>query len=245
MILEDKIILVTGGSGLLGKAYIHDLTQKGAIALNLDIDNQTDIASKRIHLDVNDDNSIDKMIHLVMDTFGRIDGLVNNAYPRTKDWGKVLEQVSTNSFSKNVEMQLSRIFAVSKPVLNIMKEQKKGALVHIASIYGVVGNDFTVYENTPMTSAVAYSAIKGGLINLNRYLASYYGKYNVRSNCVSPGGIFDNQNKTFVKQYEYKVPMKRMGTPQDIAPAVSFLLSDEAKYITGQNLIIDGGWTAI
>ena len=110
-----------------------------------------------------------------------------------------------------------------------MKEQKKGVLVHIASIYGVVGNDFMIYENTPITSHPAYSAVKGGLINFSRYLASYYGKYNIRSNCVSPGGIFDDQNEILVKQYEHKVPMKRMGTPQDIAPAVSFLLSDEAR----------------
>ena len=126
-----------------------------------------------------------------------------------------------------------------------MKKQGSGSLVHIASIYGMVGNDFTVYANTPLTSPVAYSAIKGGLINFSRYLASYFGKYNVRSNCVSPGGIFNHQNEVFVKQYEYKVPMNRMGTPQDIAPAVSFLLSDEARYITGQNIAIDGGWTAV
>ena len=142
-------------------------------------------------------------------------------------------------------MQLSRIFAISKPVLDIMKKQKSGSLVHIASIYGIVGNDFSVYENTELTSPAAYSAIKGGLINFSRYLASYFGKYNVRSNCVSPGGVFNNQNKTFVGQYSQKVPLKRMANPNDIAPTVSFLLSSESNYITGQNIAVDGGWTAI
>jgi NAD(P)-dependent dehydrogenase (short-subunit alcohol dehydrogenase family) len=123
--------------------------------------------------------------------------------------------------------------------------KSKGNVVNIGSVYGVVGNDFTVYENTELTSPAAYSAIKGGLTNFTRYLASYFGKDGVRVNIVSPGGIFDNQNETFVKQYEHKVPMKRMGTPADIAPAVSFLLSDQAQYITGQNIIIDGGWTCI
>ena len=126
-----------------------------------------------------------------------------------------------------------------------MKKQQSGSIVNIASIYGVVCNDFTVYEGTNLNAATAYSAIKGGIINLSRYLASYFGKDNIRINCVSPGGIFDNQDPIFVKNYEYKVPMKRMGQPNDISPVVSFLLSNEAGYITGQNLIVDGGWTAI
>ncbi len=245
MILKDKIIVVTGGNGLLGKAYIHDIIKKGGIPINLDINHETDMKLNNIKFDLTNDNSIKESIDVIMKKYGRIDGLVNNAYPRTKDWGNKFEDVTPESFSKNVDIQLSRIFALSKPILEIMKNQKEGSLVNIASIYGVVGNDFTVYDNTPLTSAPAYSAIKGGLINFTRFIASYFGKYNVRCNCVSPGGIFDHQNEIFVKQYEYKVPMKRMGTPEDIAPSVSFLLSDESKYITGQNIVVDGGWTAI
>lgn len=126
-----------------------------------------------------------------------------------------------------------------------MTKQKYGSIINIASIYGVIGPDFTVYDGTNMTMPAAYAAIKGGLINLTRYMASYFGPHNVRVNTVSPGGIFDKQNSTFVSNYEKKVPLRRMGAPEDIAPSVSFLLSDESKYITGQNLIIDGGWTAI
>lgn len=96
-----------------------------------------------------------------------------------------------------------------------------------------------------MTMPAGYAAIKGGLINLTRYMASYFGPHKVRVNTVSPGGIFDNQNISFVENYEKKVPLRRMGLPEDITPSVSFLLSDESKYITGQNLIVDGGWTAI
>jgi NAD(P)-dependent dehydrogenase (short-subunit alcohol dehydrogenase family) len=126
-----------------------------------------------------------------------------------------------------------------------MESQKEGAIVNISSIYGVVGNDFTLYEEYGGTSPAAYSAIKGGIVNFTRYLASYYGRKNIRINCISPGGIFDNQPESFVKRYENKVPMGRMGTPKDIAPAVSFLLSDESNYITGHNLLVDGGWTCI
>ena len=126
-----------------------------------------------------------------------------------------------------------------------MAAKKNGSIVNIGSIYGTVGPDFNVYNNTELTMPAAYSAIKGGVINFTRYLSSYYGKNNIRVNCVSPGGIFNNQPVEFVRNYENKVPMQRMGKPEDISPAVSFLLSDDSSYITGQNLIIDGGWTSI
>lgn len=120
-----------------------------------------------------------------------------------------------------------------------MKNQKSASVINIASIYGIVGNDFSLYENTSLTYPVAYSAIKGGLINMNRYLASYFGENQIRFNCVSPGGVFDNQSEVFVENYKKKVSLKRMTTPLDIAPTVSFLLSDKTEYITGQNIAID------
>ena len=126
-----------------------------------------------------------------------------------------------------------------------MAKQKNGSVINIASIYGVVGPDFSVYDGTNITNPVAYSAIKGGIINMTKYFAAYFGKNNVRFNCVSPGGVFDNQDSIFVQNYEKKVPLKRMANTDDIAPSVSFLLSDDASYITGHNLLIDGGWTII
>jgi NAD(P)-dependent dehydrogenase (short-subunit alcohol dehydrogenase family) len=245
MKLSDKIIIVTGGMGLLGKEFVSDIKKRGGIPINLDINNKNDLANGHLHFDINEDNSIDIAIQSIMKKFGRIDGLVNNAYPRTSDFGNNFERTSSKSFSKNIDMQLARIFSVSKPVLEIMKNQKSGSIVNIASIYGIVSSDFTIYEGTKMTSPVAYSAIKGGLISLSRYFCSYFGKYNIRSNSVSPGGIFDNQDKVFVKNYENKAPLRRMGNPHDISPIVSFLLSDDSKYISGQNIAVDGGWTAI
>ena len=245
MNLKKKIILVTGGSGLLGKEIIKNINNNNGIAINLDIACKDNADKTSFFFDVTNDNSIEKGINKILSFYGKIDGLVNNAYPRTDDWGNKFEEVSNNAFNKNIEMQLSQVFAVSKPVLEIMKNQKSGSLVNIASIYGIVANDFSVYEGTDLTSPVAYSAVKGGLINLNRYFASYFGKYNVRSNCVSPGGIYNDQDIKFVEQYKNKVPMKRMGNPEDISPIISFLLSDNANYITGQNIAVDGGWTAV
>jgi NAD(P)-dependent dehydrogenase (short-subunit alcohol dehydrogenase family) len=211
----------------------------------MDINHETNDDLSQLHCDITNQDSINKAVKLVVDRYHRIDGLVNNAYPRTKDWGNKFEDIVFDSWKDNVDMQMNSSFYMCQKVLEQMKIQKSGSVINITSIYGVVGNDFTVYEGTGGTSPAAYSAIKGGLINFTRYLASYFGKYNIRTNCVSPGGIFDHQHEAFVKNYEKKVPMQRMGTPEDIAPSVAFLLSDDSKYITGQNLIVDGGWTAI
>lgn len=245
MILNDKIIIVTGGSGLIGKELVKDINRKGGKAINADIGVETNLQNGTLQMDITDDHSIRNGINTIKLEFGRIDGLVNNAYPRTKDWGTRFEDIDPQSWRANVNMQLNSYFVCSQEVLKVMALQGFGAIVNIASIYGVVGNDFTLYEEYGGTSPAAYSAIKGGLINFTRYLASYYGHLGIRVNCVSPGGIFDNQQPSFVARYEAKVPMRRLGNPDDIAPAVSFLLSEEAKYITGQNLIADGGWTCI
>jgi len=243
--LKDKIIVVTGGSGLLGSEIILQLKKQGAFTINLEINSKTNDDLSEIQCDITNSESINYSISQIVKNYGRIDGLVNNAYPRTSDWGNKFEDIQTESWKVNVDMQMNSIFYLSQKVLEIMKDQKFGSIINMASIYGLVGPDFSVYENTGMTMPAAYAAIKGGVINFTRYLSSYYGKYNIRINCISPGGIYNNQSDTFVQNYERKVPMHRMGKASDIAPAVCFMLSDESSYITGQNLIIDGGWTSI
>ena len=242
--LKDKVIIVTGGSGLLGREIVSDLMLKGAMAINADINEDTDLKKNNFKIDITSEKSIVDGLETISKYYGKIDGLVNNAYPRTQDWGTKFEDISYKSWQKNVDIQMNSTFLfIQKLMPELLKT--KGSIVNMASIYGVVGNDMTIYENTNIGTAAQYSAIKGGVINLTRYLASYYGKQGVRLNCVSPGGIFDNQDALFVSNYEKKVPLGRMGTPNDIAPVVSFLLSEEAKYITGQNIIVDGGWTCI
>jgi len=245
--LIDKIVILTGASGLIGKATRTHLLLNGAKVVSVDKNISTDPESLTYNYDITNEEEIDSLITEVMTIYGRIDGLVNLAYPRTKDWGLKFEEIPLDSWRENVDMQMNSVFYICQKVLEIMKNQKNGSIVNIASIYGVVGNDFSLYEDYGGTSPAAYSAIKGGIINFSRYLASYYGKYNIRINCVSPGGILDdkNQHPSFIKRYCDKSPLKRLGNPEEIAPSITFLLSEEASFITGHNLMVDGGWTII
>lgn len=247
--LNDKVVIVTGGNGLIGREIVKELQERGAVVVSADLAFDTAVASPKFasfKLNLADNASIDELVAFTKENFGRIDGLVNAAYPRTKDWGRYrFEDTPFEHWKDNVELQLNSVFYICQQVSAVMREQRSGSIVNFGSIYGIVGNDFTIYEDYGGTSPAEYCAIKGGIINFTRYLASYMGKDNVRVNCVCPGGIWDNQREEFVRNYNHRCPMKRMGNPDDIAPLCLFLVSDGAKYITGQIIAADGGWTAI
>ena len=244
MNLSNNNIIVTGSEGLLGKAIIACITQNGGNAICIDIaDSSTN--ENYFTCNVTDEAEVNSVFDTIINKYEKIDGLVNCAYPRTSDWGKYFDNESLESWNKNIELQTSNVFLTIKKLAPHFVKNNNGSVVNIASIYGVVGNNFSLYENTTITSPSAYTLIKGGIINFTKYLASFYGKHNIRFNCVSPGGIYNNQNEQFVKNYNAMVPLQRMGTAADIAPSVIFLLSPASAYITGHNLIVDGGWTII
>lgn len=247
--LTDKVVIVTGAEGLIGKEIVKELSDRNAIVIAADIAYRSAELGERgarLPLDLSSNGSIDDLVSSTLNYFKRIDGLINAAYPRTPDWGRYrFEDTPFGHWQKNVELQLNSMFYIDQQVAKVMESQRSGSIVNFGSIYGIVGNDFTIYEDYGGSSPAEYCAIKGGIINFTRYLASYLGKHGVRVNCVCPGGIWDHQREEFVKNYTHRCPMKRMGNPDDIAPLCLFLVSDGAKYITGQIIAADGGWTAI
>ncbi|MDR2221534.1 MAG: SDR family oxidoreductase [Flavobacteriaceae bacterium] len=245
--IENKVILLVGAGGLIGKEVLLHLVKNGAKVVAVDLKRFESEADLFIEANVTEKDGIDYIVSTVIDKYGQIDGLVNLAYPRTSDWGRKFEDIEFESWQQNVDMQLNAVFYLCQQVLKIMRQQQYGSIVNIGSIYGVVGNDFSLYQEYGGTSPAAYTAIKGGIINFTKYLASYYGEYGVRVNCMSPGGVLDkkNQHNSFIARYSEKSPLKRLGNPEEMAPAVTFLLSDDASFITGHNLMVDGGWTII
>jgi len=246
---KDKVALVTGGLGLIGKEIVRGLNDFGASVCVADKNEQQMEGLKNRsavsfqNLDITSEDSIRQTLETIIKQYRKIDILVNCAYPRTGDWGARLEDVSFDSWKMNVNSHLGGYFLCCQKVAEQMKLQGGGSIINFASIYGIVAPDFSVYEGSTMTMPVAYSAIKGGIIALSKYLATYYAKDNIRVNCVSPGGVFDKQANSFVEKYLAKTPLGRMGTPKDMVGAVLYLASDASLYVTGHNLIVDGGWT--
>lgn len=250
--LGGRTAYVTGGLGLIGLEITAALAQAGARVVVLDVLPAAAAAEKLKPLagdiryerfDITALPALEKRLAALAKRHGGVDVFVNNAYPRTKDWGAKLPELKLASWRKNIDMHLNAYAWLSRAACGLMK--RGGSLINFGSIYGVLGPDFTVYEGTSIGNPPAYAAIKGGVINYSRYLASYFGPKGVRVNNVCPGGVFDDQNKVFVKNYSKKVPMKRMARPDEIAAAVLFLASDLSSYVTGQTLMVDGGWTAV
>lgn len=251
--LTGKTAVVTGGYGLIGSEIAKALAFYGSKVFAADVvtpfaEEQQEKSTNNIlflPMDITDESSIGKGIESVLSKSNSIDIWVNTAYPRTPDWGKKLEEIPFESWRKNIDMHLNGYYCCNKLIAQQMKMQSYGSVINFASIYGMLGPDFSIYEGTDMTMPAAYSVIKSAIINLTRYLASYYGSNGVRFNCISPGGVWNHQPETFVKRYSEKVPLGRMAKKTDISGAVIYLASDASAYVTGHNLIIDGGWTCI
>lgn len=255
--LKNKRAVITGGLGLIGKEIVKSFLEADSETIILDINDRSgekfisELREKNEkvffeHFDITDFDKISEGIEWLEQKFGKkIDVWVNNAYPRTDDWRDKLEDITIESWRKNIDMHLNSYCICSNEIAKRMAQRGKGSIINVSSIQGVVAPDFGIYEGTDMTSPAAYTAIKGGILMYSKYLASYYGRYNVRVNVICPGGVFNNQPKEFLERYNNKTLLGRIARPEEIAKPIVFLASDAASYITGAVLMVDGGWTAI
>ena len=258
--VKNKVIVITGALGILGTAYTKGFSQTGASVVIVDLDSApchqkaTEIAKEHgtkplgIGCDITNRTEVERMTEEVVSKYGHIDVLVNNAAIQTEHFFDPFEQFPIEDWNKVMSTNVTGMFLCSQTVAREMEKKQSGSIINISSIYGVVSPDQRIYEgavyrenqiNTPLI----YSTSKGAVISLTHYLATYLAKYNIRVNAVTPGGVYSGQNETFVKKYSERCPLGRMAKPEEIFSAIYFLASDASSYITGHNLVVDGGWT--
>ena len=250
--LQGKKILVTGSNGKLGSAYVETLIENGAFVYISDLQKKIDSSLQKrlsdkhltqyeyIMLDVTSEKSLNKaQAHIG----GAIDVLINNA--GAKGIKGPFEERKAEDIDAVNAVHLKGTILCSQVFSKGMIQAKRGTIINIASIYGMVAPDKKIYDDPRKINSEIYGATKAGIIQFTKYLASYLGEYNITANCVSPGGVFHTgQNKSFVKNYIQKTPLGRMANPDDLTDIICFLSSDGARYITGQNIAVDGGFTA-
>lgn len=246
--LRGTTILVAGGSGLIGKACLKSLKDAGAQVFNFDV-SASQIGVPEIIGDVTQSKDMDRAFHEMKKNFGGSSraGFINLSYPRTTNWGELeFEHVSLADFNRNVELQLGSTFEFTRRAVEFCKSTKAqdGRILNFSSIYGVVGPNLSLYDQTSMKNPSPYSAIKSGVIGITRYVATTYGHLNIKANVLCPGGVENQQPEPFRARYTERTPLKRMAKPDDFCGMVTMLMGPSADYITGQTLMIDGGWTA-
>ncbi len=258
--VRDKVIIITGALGLLGSTCADGFSEEGANIVVVDLDGEichqraVEIAEKYatkplgIGCDITSPEEVAKMVQKVVAECGCIDVLVNNAAIQTEHFFAPFEEYPLKDWEKVMAVNVTGVVLCSQAVAKEMEKKRSGSIINIASIYGVVAPDERLYEgaiyrgkkiNTPLV----YSTSKGAVLSLTRYLSTYLAKYGIRVNAVTPGGIYSGQNDTFVKKYSAKCPLGRMARPNEIFNAIYFLAGDASSYVTGHNLIVDGGWT--
>lgn len=261
--LEGKTAIVTGGAGLIGQMQCKALSEFGAtvVVCDLDLEKSEKIASGlnknsfATTLDVTKEESINRVKNAVLSKTKRIDILVNNAAINDVFSSNIsiLEQSKFENYSlelweKSLKVNLTGTFLCCKIFGNEMAKRKSGSIINVASTYGIVGPDQSIYfdesGNQKFFKSPSYPTGKGGIINFTRYLAAYWGKENIRVNTLSPGGVENSQDEFFISNYSKKTMLGKMARPEDYMGAIVFLASDASSYMTGANLIIDGGWTA-
>jgi NAD(P)-dependent dehydrogenase (short-subunit alcohol dehydrogenase family) len=254
--LESQVVVVTGGAGRIGRAFCTAIARMGGTAV---VSDTAEIAASglavelcsmygpqaavAVPFDITQGAQIGRALEQLQGRFGRIDALVNNAYPRNARYGAKFEDVIYADFCENISLHLGGYFLTAQRFARYFAAQHRGSIINIGSIYGVVAPRFEVYEGTPMTMPVEYAVIKAGVLHLTRYLAQYLKPQGIRVNAISPGGVFAGQPEGFVAKYSAHAGGHRMLDADDLTGTLIYLLSSASAHVTGQNIIVDDGWS--
>ena len=263
--LKGKTAVITGGAGILGKHFSDGLARCGSHVVIVDLNKKEGEMIARdltrrygqqcisIVCDVSEPTSVSSMVDEVMKQFGDINILHNNAASKSSNLEAFLapfEEYTLDQWREVTKVNLDGMFLVAQAVGRKMVEQNRGgSIIQTASIYGLLGPDFRIYEGSSymgrsINTPAVYSASKAAVIGLTKYLATYWADKNIRVNCITPGGAESGQNDTFKEKYSSRVPLGRMAQPEEMVGALLYLASNASSYVTGQNIIIDGGWSA-
>ncbi len=233
--LDGQVALVTGACGQLGAAFSAALASAGATVVGADLKPDGD----RLALDVSDEQSVDALMRRIQDEHGRLDVLVNNAgigvFTDLAD--RTIEEID-----QVAAVNIRGTILVSRAAAELMPEDS--AIVNIASVYGVVSPDPRIYGSSGRNSSEIYGATKAGVVQLTKWFAVHLASRRIRVNCISPGGVFADQLPEFVRAYEQRTPAGRMAQPADLLGGLIYLSSRASRYVTGHNLVIDGGWSS-
>ncbi|MDM9631149.1 SDR family oxidoreductase [Robiginitalea aurantiaca] len=262
--LTGKTIVVAGGAGQIGFAFCEILADAGASVVLADID--VEMAKDKLSeldgnlaekitiekLDVSSRASVTTFFEQLEATFGSLYGLVNcfhfkgntRKLDTSSNFFADFENYPEEAWDMVHDVNLKGAFLMSQGVIPLFKKNKGGVIVNISSTYGKVSANKSIYGDSGINSPVAYGTSKAALINFTRYLATHLAEQNIRANCLSPGGVFNNQSEEFISNYTRLTPLGRMAKAEDYQGAILFLMSDASRYMTGANLIVDGGWTA-
>jgi NAD(P)-dependent dehydrogenase (short-subunit alcohol dehydrogenase family) len=259
MNLEGRVALITGGAGCLGSTMgetlaelgahvaVLDLSQDGCEAVARRIRDEHDVGTLPLAVDLADTAAVQAVPDKVLGNLGRLDILINCAAlvgsSNLTGWVSSFETQSVETWRAALEVNLTAAFVLTQACVPALRTSGHGSVVNIGATYGVVGPDWRLYEGTEMGNPAAYAASKGGLLQLTRWLATTLAP-DIRVNAITPGGIYRDHSDPFLSRYTARTPLKRMATEEDFKGAIAYLASDQSAYVTGHNLVVDGGWTA-
>ena len=262
--VKSKVIVIIGATGILGSRYSRLLATNGATVVIGDVDinrclslsqelNQLGLNTIPIQVDNMNEKSIVDFFSQIMHNTGKVDVLINNAQVKPEGFYDPFETYSVETLSDVVNGNLIGVTIACREACNIFLKQGYGTIINVASVYGVVAADQRIYADTinlynkdaKFSSPVSYAISKAGVVHLTKYLASYFREKNIRVNCLTPGGVYDQHDELFFQQYSYRTLLGRMANVNDYDGAILFLASEASSYMTGFNIVVDGGWTSI